>query len=605
MKKKIKIVIRLLLIVVVLGFLFAEGPSTVMNVKAAKSSSSKKYKIKYVLKGGKNHKKNPKTYTVKTKTITLKAPNRTGYTFKGWYKDSKYQKRVKKIKKGSKGKVTLYAKWSENKYTILYDGNGSTSGNMVKTSNCKYSSAYQLRNNAFQRTGYVFVGWNTKKDGSGKSYENKETVKKLTSKKDGMITLYAQWKKKSADTITVAVRGSVHDSEMWEEVCAAFTEETGIKVELTIDRELENIIGPEMEAGNYPDVVHLATDDYDPGLTEAYIENRKLAELTDVLSMQVPGEDTKVSDKIIDGFTESSLTNPYGDGKTYLAPTLYSPCGLFYNKTLLEEHGWSVPNTWDEMWTLGEKAKEEGIALFTYPTTGYLDAFFYSLVYSAGGPKFFERAAAHEEGIWETEKGQICLDIMAKLAKYTHEDTTSYANDMDFQKNQQLILANEAIFMPNGTWIVGEMAGSPCADGFEWGMTALPAVGEDRYTYAWIEQAWIPSKAKNMDEAKQFIAFLYSDVACEIFATFGWGQPVKNISDSMDGYWKMFYSIFDNGAKPAIGAFARHDTGNTGLKSIREIFCDPMNNLVDGTLTKEQWTENIENATKQIREVLK
>ena len=36
--------------------------------------------------------------------------------------------------------------------------------------------------------------------------------------------------------------------------------------------------------------------------------------------------------------------------------------------------------------------------------------------------------------------------------------------------------------MPNGTWIVGEMADSPAATGFEWGMTALPAVelGGDR-----------------------------------------------------------------------------------------------------------------------------
>ena len=39
----------------------------------------------------------------------------------------------------------------------------------------------------------------------------------------------------------------------------------------------------------------------------------------------------------------------------------YSPCGLFYNAGLLEEKGWDVPKTWDEMWELGDKAKEEGI----------------------------------------------------------------------------------------------------------------------------------------------------------------------------------------------------------------------------------------------------
>ena len=75
--------------------------------------------------------------------------------------------------------------------------------------------------------------------------------------------------------------------------------------------------------------------------------------------MTVPGESKKVSEKIAGGFTDTSLTNPYGDGKTYLAPMFYSPCGLFYNAGFLKEKGWDVPKTWDEMWELGEKAKAE------------------------------------------------------------------------------------------------------------------------------------------------------------------------------------------------------------------------------------------------------
>ena len=47
--------------------------------------------------------------------------------------------------------------------------------------------------------------------------------------------------------------------------------------------------------------------------------------------------------------------------------------------------------------------------------------------------------------------------------------------------------------MPNGNWIIGEMAEAPRADGFEWGMMALPAVedGGDRYSYTFFEQAWV------------------------------------------------------------------------------------------------------------------
>ena len=33
----------------------------------------------------------------------------------------------------------------------------------------------------------------------------------------------------------------------------------------------------------------------------------------------MPGESVKVSDKIVGGFTDTSVTNPYNDGKTYLA----------------------------------------------------------------------------------------------------------------------------------------------------------------------------------------------------------------------------------------------------------------------------------------------
>lgn len=72
------------------------------------------YQITYAgLGNGKNSKYNPSTYTIETKTITLKNPTRAGYLFKGWYSDSKYTKRVTKIAVGSTGNKKLYAKWTK------------------------------------------------------------------------------------------------------------------------------------------------------------------------------------------------------------------------------------------------------------------------------------------------------------------------------------------------------------------------------------------------------------------------------------------------------------------------------------------------------------
>ncbi len=404
-------------------------------------------------------------------------------------------------------------------------------------------------------------------------------------------------------TIQVAALLSAYEESypgMWQEVCDAFTAQTGIKVELTVDRNIEDVIGPSMQGGDYPDVVHLATG-RDAGLTEQFINDQLLTDLTDVLSMTIPGEDTTVGDKIIEGFTDSSATNPYGDGKTYLAPMFYSPCGLFYNAGLFEEKGWEVPTTWDEMWELGDIALEEGIYLFTYPTAGYFDAFLYALMNVVGGPEFFNAATTYEEGIWDTPEADALFEILDKLADYTNPITPAQANDQDFTMNQQLVLDNEALFMPNGTWIVGEMAQAPRADGFEWGMTALPALEEGgmAYSYTFLEQAWIPSGAEHVDEAKQFIAFLYSDTAADIFAKGAAVQPIRGMTDQLEGDNQLFYAIYDNGAGAAMGSFAAY-SAIPGVDNT-SVFFEPINSLVSGTLTIEQWKANIISATDQMR----
>ena len=405
-------------------------------------------------------------------------------------------------------------------------------------------------------------------------------------------------------TITVAALASGYEEAypgMWQEVCDAFTAETGVKVNLICDKNLEDVIGPSMQGGDFPDVIHLATG-REKGLTEQFIKDRNIAELTDVLSMTIPGESTTVSDKIVGGFTDTSVTNPYGDGVTYLAPMFYSPCGLFYNAGLFEEKGWTVPATWDEMWELAEKAQAEGSYLFTYPTTGYFDAFLYALMYSVGGPDFFNKATTYAEGIWDTPEAQQCFDIIAKLASYTNPVTPAQANDQDFTQNQQLVLDNKALFMPNGTWIVGEMAEAPRAEGFQWGMTALPAAkaGGNGASYCWLEQAWIPAAAPNLDAAKQFVAFLYSDAACAIFAKGGAVQPVPGLTDNLEGDNKMFYSIYDNGADAAMGNFAAYNAV-AGLGTVREVFLDPVNGLVNGTVTVDQWISDVKAASDQMR----
>jgi uncharacterized repeat protein (TIGR02543 family) len=146
------------------------------------------YQVNYKLNGGKNNRSNPTSYY--GRTVTLKKPTRKGYTFEGWYKDSKYRKRVKSI---SSGDYTLYAKWKKVK-----TGKGAikalkqTSKTKLKVSQRKVSGAkgYQIA----YSTSKKFTKKTTKyKNTSGTS----KTVTKLKPGKTYYVKTRA-YKKDSA-----------------------------------------------------------------------------------------------------------------------------------------------------------------------------------------------------------------------------------------------------------------------------------------------------------------------------------------------------------------------------------------------------------------------
>ena len=152
--------------------------------------------MKYELNGGANHKSNPSSYIYDGKTkVALKDPTRTGYTFGGWYKNKSLKGQVTELGAEDLGNITLYAKWTLNKYTIAFDGNGATSGKVNALTKREYGKEYTLSENRYKLTGYTFTGWNTRADGKGTTYADKAKVKNLTAENGVTVTLYAQWKK--------------------------------------------------------------------------------------------------------------------------------------------------------------------------------------------------------------------------------------------------------------------------------------------------------------------------------------------------------------------------------------------------------------------------
>lgn len=87
--------------------------------------------------------------------------------------------------------LILYAKWIPEKYYIKYNGNDHNKGS-VPSSNIyhRYNDATTISYpGSMGKLGYTFVEWNTKPDGTGKTYKPGEKVKMP----DSDIKLYAIW----------------------------------------------------------------------------------------------------------------------------------------------------------------------------------------------------------------------------------------------------------------------------------------------------------------------------------------------------------------------------------------------------------------------------
>ena len=83
-------------------------------------------------------------------------PQRTGYTFAGWYTDTGYTTEYN-FSTPVTGNLTLYAKWTVNQYTITFDTDG---GSAVDAITQDYGTAITAPENP-TKTGYTFNGWDT------------------------------------------------------------------------------------------------------------------------------------------------------------------------------------------------------------------------------------------------------------------------------------------------------------------------------------------------------------------------------------------------------------------------------------------------------------
>ena len=411
--------------------------------------------------------------------------------------------------------------------------------------------------------------------------------------------------KGSEETVLkVAAFEGGNGTQIWEDIAKAFEEShDGVKVELEMSPELDKDLTKAIQNGDVPDVVYYNLGQ-PSGFTETMLKEEAIADISDVF-------DDELKDKMLDGILDGTDAQPYGDGKIYLAPIFYTPTGFWYNATLVGEgKQYEIPTTWDEFFALGEQAKKDGHALFTFPTTGYFDATIYAMLAQAGGLDFYNDALKYDANTWTSDEGKKVLDTVAKLVgkDYTQEDTVSNANaDGGFKINQQNVIDGKALFMPNGNWVIGEMAASTPED-YEWGMMGVPKWSEDesQSVYTFTEQMWVPADAPNMDLAKEFVKFMYSDEVVDICLNNKTTDkesgkesdtpvvvPVKGAADKLpDGVTKDCYAAATADDVVAVTGKWATTAPIEGLDMAKAVY-GPIKSINTGDMTVDEWQKQL------------
>ena len=142
-----------------------------------------------------------------TAALTTNGYTRTGYMFAGWATSTNgtvaYANGAN-YTMGTNASYTLYAKWTANNNTIVFNGNGSTGGSMSNQVIATDATA-ALTTNGYTRTGYTFAGWATSAEGAV-VYANSANY---TMGTNASYTLYAKW---TANTYKVTFHKNHEDA---------------------------------------------------------------------------------------------------------------------------------------------------------------------------------------------------------------------------------------------------------------------------------------------------------------------------------------------------------------------------------------------------------
>lgn len=387
-------------------------------------------------------------------------------------------------------------------------------------------------------------------------------AQKDEKKEDVTLVYWCMWE--AGETQGVAIRAAAD----------AFTEETGIKVQIEFKGRDGNIQGlqPALDAKTEIDIF------------DGYVDR-----INDVW-----GNYTLDLEELFEKYGMQSLTRPAfiewtrnsGNGVLKGIPYQASVAAWCYNKDIFAAAGVTeTPKTWDEFVTACEKIRAAGYDPICDDTDylGYMYGYAFARL---AGQDVAEKV--YFDGTWkECPEALEAARLFEELAQKNCFSPNIAASPWPNAQNTELG-GGKAAMQFCGSWLPNEIRGVT-GDDFNWGGFAFPDVGGVNGTEAnnTTYQALAINKAsKHPDEAFQFIKWITTGKYDQMIAKDSWSISADPANDDIHPSQIDFKNICDT-------TTIRYDEGGGAYNNgdITSDLLDNVGRLCGGTLSAEEFID--------------
>jgi multiple sugar transport system substrate-binding protein len=315
-------------------------------------------------------------------------------------------------------------------------------------------------------------------------------------------------------------------------------------------------------AGEPPDVIYW----YAGERMKYFVDRGFFEDISDVWSAGTAKQDMA-----------STLASVTVNGKQYGVPYTYYHWGVYYRKDLFEKAGVTeLPKTWAAFLDACAKLKQSGVAPIVigskalWPTAGWFDY----LDLRINGLDFHMSLMAGKTP-YNDPKVKAVFDRWAELVKpgYFVENHAAYT----WQESQPLLYQGKGAMYLIGNFITPEF---PVEVRDKMGFFQFPEItpGIGMFEDAPTDTVHIPSKAKNKEDAKKFMAFMMrADVQTKLNAALKQVPANKAAKTTDDPFLKAGYDMLS--AAKGTAQFYDRDTDPTvaqdGMKAFQEFMLNP------------------------------